>query len=63
MHYRRRKLQKKRTMGQNADRNAQFENISRLKKEYLDAGKSVISIDTRRMESFRSHDFVGGSPG
>ena len=48
--YRRRKPQKKRTMGQNADRNAQFENIARLKKEYLDAGKPVISIDTRKKE-------------
>ena len=28
--YRRRKPQEKRTMGQNADRNAQFENIARL---------------------------------
>ena len=48
--YRRRKPEKKRTMGQNADRNAQFENIARLKKEYLDAGKPVISIDTRKKE-------------
>lgn len=48
--YRRRKPQKKRTMGQNADRNAQFENIARLQKEYLDAGRPVISIDTKKKE-------------
>ena len=36
--YRRRKAQKKRTMGQHADRNDQFEKIARLKQEYLDAG-------------------------
>lgn len=48
--YRRRKPQKKRTMGQNADRNVQFENIARLRKEYLDTGKPVISIDTKKKE-------------
>ncbi len=35
--YRRRKALKKKTMGpRNPSRNAQFENIARLKKEYLD---------------------------
>lgn len=48
--YRRRKPQKKRTMGQHADRNTQFENIARLKQEYLDAGQPVISIDTKKKE-------------
>lgn len=48
--YRRRKPQKKRTMGQHADRNAQFENIARLKQEALDAGNPVISIDTKKKE-------------
>lgn len=48
--YRRRKPQKKRTMGQHVDRNAQFENIARLKQEYLDGGKPVISIDTKKKE-------------
>lgn len=48
--YRRRKPQKRRTMGQHADRNAQFENIARLKQEFLDAGKPVISIDTKKKE-------------
>ena len=37
--YRRRKAQKKKTMGQHADRNAQFEKIARLKQKFLDAGQ------------------------
>jgi hypothetical protein len=48
--YRRRKPQKKQTMKQHADRNAQFENIAKLKKEYIDAGFPVISIDTKKKE-------------
>jgi len=48
--FRRRKPQKKRTMGQHADRNSQFENIKRLKQKYLDAGWPVISIDTKKKE-------------
>ncbi len=48
--YRRRKPQKKRTMGQHADRNAQFEKIAELKQQYLDAGLPVISIDTKKKE-------------
>jgi hypothetical protein len=48
--YRRRKSQKKRTMGQHVGRNAQFEKIAKLKQEYLDAGQPVISIDTKKKE-------------
>lgn len=48
--YRRRKPQKKRTMGQHAERNAQFEKIAELKQAYLDAGKPVLSIDTKKKE-------------
>jgi Rhodopirellula transposase DDE domain len=49
--YRRRKALKKVTMGpRHPDRNAQFENIARLKKEYLKAGWPVISIDTKKKE-------------
>ena len=48
--YRRRKAQKKKTMGQHRDRNAQFENIGRLKKKYLKARLPVISIDTKKKE-------------
>jgi hypothetical protein len=47
--YRRRKALKKTTMGpRHPDRNAQFENIARLKKTYLKAGLPVISIDTKK---------------
>ncbi len=48
--YRRRKAQKKKTMGQHADRNAQFEKIAKLKQDYLEAGLPVISIDTKKKE-------------
>ena len=48
--FRRRKPQKKRTMKQHKDRNAQFENIARLKQQYLEAGKPVLSIDTKKKE-------------
>lgn len=49
--YRRRKALKKKTMGpRNPNRNAQFENIARLKKEYLEAGLPVISMDTKKKE-------------
>lgn len=50
-HYRRRKAQKRRTMGPtHPDRNAQFENIARLKKEFLAKGWPVVSIDTKKKE-------------
>ena len=49
--YRRRKAVKKKTMGpRHPDRNAQFENIGRLKKNYLKVGLPVISIDTKKKE-------------
>jgi hypothetical protein len=49
--YRRRKALKKKTMGpRNPNRNAQFENIARLKKRYLKAGLPVISMDTKKKE-------------
>ena len=48
--YRRRKPPKKRTRGQQADRNPQFEKIAQLKEEYVEAGQSVISIDTKKKE-------------
>jgi hypothetical protein len=49
--YRRRKALKKKTMGpRHKDRNAQFENIARLKKKYLKAGLPVISMDTKKKE-------------
>lgn len=49
--YRKRKALKKKTMGpRNPHRNAQFENIARLKKEYLNAGLPVLSMDTKKKE-------------
>ncbi len=48
--YRRRKAQKKRTMKQVPNRNAQFENIVRLITEYQAAGNPVISMDTKKKE-------------
>jgi hypothetical protein len=51
-HYRRRKAQKEKTMGRrHPDRDAQFEDIARLKKEYLEAGWPVIGVDTKKKES------------
>lgn len=46
----RRTARKKKTMGHHPDRNAQFENIARLRREYLDPGDPVISIDTKKKE-------------
>ena len=37
-------------MGAHPDRNAQFENIARLKADYLARGEPVISIDTKKKE-------------
>lgn len=49
--YVKRKAQKTQTMGpRHPDRNAQFENIARLKQEYLQAGEPVISMDTKKKE-------------
>lgn len=48
--YRRRKAQKQVTMGCHPDRNAQFENIARIKNEYLSAGDPVLSVDTKKKE-------------
>jgi len=42
--------QKRRSLKQHPDRNAQFEYIAQLKNEHLDAGEPVISIDTKKKE-------------
>jgi hypothetical protein len=44
----RRTARKKKTMGHHPDRNAQFENIARLRREYQQAGDPVVSIDTKK---------------
>src|SRR5262245_41830533 len=46
----RRTARKKKTMGHHPDRNAQFENIARLRREYEASGEAVISIDTKKKE-------------
>src|SRR5215211_2924654 len=46
----RRTARKKKAMGHHPDRNAQFENIARLRQEYQAAGDPVISIDTKKKE-------------
>jgi hypothetical protein len=48
--YRRRKANKKKTMGQHADRDAQFQRIAELKNEFANAGQPIISIDTKKKE-------------
>lgn len=50
--YRLRKAQKRKPMKKNVpDRNAQFDNILRLKSEYEKAGNPVISMDTKKKEN------------
>lgn len=46
----RRRAQKKRSLKQHPDRNAQFERIAELKAAYLAAGQPVLSIDTKKKE-------------
>jgi hypothetical protein len=48
--YRRRQIQKDLDMGAHEDRNAQFENIARIKQEYLDSPNPILSIDTKKRE-------------
>ncbi len=45
-----RKAQKKVSMGESPFRNEQFENIARLKDEYLDSENPIISMDTKKKE-------------
>jgi hypothetical protein len=49
-HVGRRTARKKKTMGHPPHRNAQFENIARLRQEYLEAGDPVLRIDTKKKE-------------
>ena len=50
--YRRRKAQKKMTMKEQIKhRNAQFENITQLKADYVAAGNPVVSMDTKKKEN------------
>jgi hypothetical protein len=49
-HYIQRKARKSRSMGRHADRNRQFENIARLKQEYLESDNPILSIGTKKKE-------------
>ena len=46
----RRAPQKCRTMGDAADRNAQFKRIAKLRDQFFDAGDPVLSMDTKKKE-------------
>lgn len=46
----RRQAQKKKSFKLHPDRNAQFERIAALKQQYLDLGRPVISVDTKKKE-------------
>src|SRR5215204_2391073 len=48
--YVKRKAQKSKAMGGHADRNQQFGNIARLKREYLESGNPIVSMDTKKKE-------------
>ena len=37
-------------MSQHADRNQQFENIARLKQQYLEYDNPILSVDTKKKE-------------
>jgi hypothetical protein len=45
-----RKTRKKKPLGSHPDRDAQFQNIAKLKAAYRDKGEPVISIDTKKKE-------------
>jgi len=45
-----RKSQKKKALGKSPHRNEQFENIARLKKQYLDSPNPILSMDTKKKE-------------
>jgi hypothetical protein len=45
-----RKAQKSKAMGGHPDRDQQFENIARLKREYLESDNPIVSMDTKKKE-------------
>ena len=48
--FRKRQVEKTKTMGDTPFRNEQFENIARLKQEYFDSPNPAISMDTKKKE-------------
>lgn len=55
----RRTARKKKSMGQHPDRNAQFENITRLRREYQVAGDPIISVDSKKKEMIGNYQRPG----
>ena len=49
-HYVKRQAQKQQALGQHPQRDAQFQNILRLRQEYADAHAPILSIDTKKKE-------------
>lgn len=49
-HFKKRKIQKRRTMKSVANRNEQFEKIANLKQEYGQGENPIVSIDTKKKE-------------
>ena len=48
--FKRKKAQKKRTLKSVENRNEQFENIAKLKEEFMASDNPIISIDTKQKE-------------
>ena len=48
LHVGRRTARKKKTMGPHPERNAQFDHIARVRREYAASGDAVIAIDTKK---------------
>jgi hypothetical protein len=57
----RRKMDKRKSMGQSPDRNAQFERVAAWKRYYLARGWPVISIDTKKKELLGEFDRPGAA--
>jgi hypothetical protein len=57
--YVKRKARKSKAMGGHPDRNRQFENIARLKREYLGSDNPVLSMDTKKKELIGNFDRAG----
>ena len=49
-HFKKRKIQKRRTIKEVANRNAQFEKIAKLKEKYSKTENPIVSIDTKKKE-------------
>jgi Rhodopirellula transposase DDE domain len=54
-----RKARKSQAMGSHPDRDRQFENIARLKQEYLASDDPIVSMDTKKKELIGNFDRAG----